>query len=768
MNHKSLQPREDWSTILLAWGMVFISAYALFQADLTTGMEILLIITTLAFGAGFALSRSSFSGRTAFIYALVYGLFTIGYLLGTEYLPADMPWAERIGELIGQQRDWVQKAVGGGTNRNSTVFAAHTSAIFWALGYSAAWYTFRNPRLWRVVLPSGILLLSVVYFYYGPKPLATYLIVYLLLAMLYISRTHLAEQEVGWRQAAVRYERATTFNFLRGGFLLAAFVLLGAWTLPTLNASASVNEVFGSVNQPWRRFQDNWTRLYSSLRSYGGGVNDPYADSLSLGGPRNVSDSLIMDVYVDRQLPFAYWQSTVFQTYEDGQWRAPSVEERIIHIPDDGPLDVPVNLGREEVRQTVLNFLPNSGILYGLPEVVQSSRQMFVTRGLDPQGKNLVDLIQSRYILQQGDQYDVVSRMSVADETSLREAGTLYPAWTAAYLQMPDSITAETIALAADLSAPYDAPYDKAIAIQNYLRANITYNDQIEAPPNEVEPIHHILFTTKEGYCNYYASAMAIMLRSQGIPARVVAGYASGQFVEDANVYRVRASDAHTWVEAYFPRYGWVQFEPTSAINVIGRPSGEDGDTEFALNQSDEDNPLNAPDQLLPQLDDDFLAANELPEDDSPASFAPDTTTSWLAQFDPLTLWRVGAGVLVLVLSAVALYLANILNVRVETDVVQSYDRLGKWSLWLGQAPHPSQTPYERADQLMSAVPDGRTPIQNLIHLFVRQSYSPPTAAEPANPQAEWQTLRPLLIRHTLHHYWAKIKNFRPTRRNSK
>lgn len=767
MNYKFLQLREGWSTLLLAWGMVIISAYALFQADLTAGMEILLTIATIAFGAGFALSRSSFSGRTAFIYALVYGLFAMGYLLGTKYLPADMPWAERIGELIGQQRDWVQKAVGGGTNRNSTVFAAHTSAIFWALGYSAAWYTFRNPRLWRVVLPSGILLLSVVYFYYGPKPLALYLIAYLLLAMLYISRTHLAEQEVGWRQAAVRYERTTTFNFLRGGFLLATLVLLGAWTLPTLNASASVNEVFGSVNQPWRRFQDNWTRLYSSLRSYGSGVNDPYADSLSLGGPRNVSDSLIMDVYVDQQLPFAYWQSTIFQTYEDGQWRAPSQEERIIHIPDDGPLDVPFNLGREEVRQTILNFLPNSGILYGLPEVVQSSRQMFVTRDRDAQGKNLVALIQSRYILQQGDQYDVVSRMSVADEKSLREAGTLYPAWTAAYLQVPNSITAETRALAADLSAPYDTPYDKAIAIQNYLRANISYNDQIEAPPNEVEPIHHILFTTKEGYCNYYASAMAIMLRSQGIPARVVAGYASGQFIEDANVYRVRASDAHTWVEAYFPRYGWVQFEPTSAINVIGRPSGQGGDTEFALNQPTPENPSGSLDRPDPLLDEEFVDPFSPPEGNLAAESASDGS-SWFAQLNPLTVWRVVAGVLVLVLAAVALYLANILNVRVETDVVQSYDRLGKWSQWLGQVPHPAQTPYERADQLMAAVPDGHTPIQNLIHLFVRQSYSPPTAAEPANPQAEWQILRPLLIRHTLHRYWAKVKKFRPALRKNK
>ncbi len=109
--------------------------------------------------------------------------------------------------------------------------------------------------------------------------------------------------------------------------------------------------------------------------------------------------------------------------------------------------------------------------------------------------------------------------------------------------------------------------------MRDYLRKNISYNDQIDAPPDGVDPVHYTLFVTQEGYCNYYASAMAIMLRSQGVPSRVVSGYAQGEYDETSQSYRVRANNAHTWVEVYFPQYGWIQFEPTASLPLIDRPA---------------------------------------------------------------------------------------------------------------------------------------------------------------------------------------------------
>lgn len=760
------QLKEGWTTFFLAWGMVLIAGYTMYEADLTAGLQVLMLIGTLGFMSGFLLAKSQFPWRIAASFSIVYALFAIGFILGSRFLSADLTWNERVAELIWQQQEWLQKVFSGGTNREPLVFTVHTAFIFWVIGHTAAWYTFRTLRIWRVVLPSGILLLSVVYYYYGPKPLIAYMAIYMIMAMLYITRTYLAEQETEWRTSSVHYERSTTFNFLRASFGVALLALFIAWQLPALTASAAVNDALGGVNQPWRRFQNNWTRLYSSLRSYGGGINDPYGGSLPLGGPRNVGDSLVMDVFVPEKLPYAYWHSTTFETYEDGQWSAPD-GDRVVHIPDDGLVKTPLEASRQVITQTVRNFIPNMGTLYGVPQVVGSDRQMFINRQLDGSGNNIITQVQSRYILQQGDVYNTQSSISVASVTELRDAGLAYPTWVDPYLQVPDSITPETIALAEELTASYNNNYDKVIAIRDYLRNNIEYNDQINAPPNDVEPIHYVLFELKEGYCNYYASAMAMMLRSQGIPARVSAGYAAGQFIDDANVYRVRASDAHTWVEVYFPRYGWIPFEPTASITVVERPLGEEGEGLFEPGVNAPNAPENNRNDFL---EEDFLDPNERIEDDA-LNFDGSGAQQRFTLFgisDQVTLWRIAAGVVVLILSGVALYLGNIINTRIETDVLESYGRLSNWGKWLGLTPSQTQTPYERAETLTSVLPEGRKPIRNLTQQFVLHNFSPHDHTTEFNSQEEWRELRPLFLKRSLAKKWESFNqslNWRSLRR---
>lgn len=756
---------QGWSTFFLAWAMVLIAGFAIYQANLTQGLEVLMLIGSFGYISGFFLARSAFSHRTAALFSITYGGFAIIVLLSLYFLPTELTWAERTSEIIGQQIDWIEKLFSGGTNRNPLVFALHTAVIFWVFGHTAAWYTFRALRIWRVILPSGILLLSVVYYYYGPEPLVLYMALYLIVAMLYISRTYLAEQEQVWRATAVRYDRHTTFNFLRAGLGLALFGLFIAWQLPAMSASAAVNDALGGVNRPWRDFQDNWTRLYSSLRSYGGGVNDPYAGSLPLGGPRNVGESLVMDVFVPERLPYAYWVSTVFETYEDGQWTVPE-GDRIVYIPDDGLANVPLTASRNLITQTIRNYMPNTGVVFGMPDVVGSDRQMFVTQQFDDLGKSLISQNQSRYVLQQGDVYEAYSQISTADVASLRAASQFYPDYIDPYLQLDDRITPETLALAQELAAPHDNPYDIAIAIRDYLRRTIIYNDQIDAPPNDVEPVHYILFELQEGYCNYYASAMAVMLRSLGIPARVSAGFASGQFIEDAGVYRVRASDAHTWVEAYFPDYGWIQFEPTAAITIVNRPVGEAGDDLFEPGFV----PPEFPDRDDQLPEDDFLDPNDRLDENDPNfeadAVAPTSETAVLpfGLDDPVRLFRTILGLLVLILAGVALYLGNHINQRIEGDVGESYGRLSKWGGWLGHAPLASQTPYERAERLTTAVPEGRQPIRNLTHAYVEQNFSPQQNSD-IHTAAEWRTLRPMLLRKAIANWWQNRPRLRLFRR---
>lgn len=746
MQKSEIKLEEGWSTLLLLLVLILTAATAIMQAELTDSTHVLALVGVTAVLLGLLLAKSQFLPNTAHFIALVYGFIIVGYLIGGT-LPGDLTWHERILDLFSRQLDWLQKAFGGGTSRDGLVFVMQTAAVFWLLGYTAAWYTFRKPRIWRVILPTGLVLLSVVYYYYGPKPLIYYLALYLVVALIFVARTHLIEQESLWRASSVRYEKGIRFNFIRAGLVAALLLLSVAYVMPTFAASIAMNDALSDTRGPWRDFQETWTRLFAALRAYGANTTDPYQDSMSLGGPRSISNDLVMDIYVPRQLPNLYWRAIALDTYVDGRWTSTETDTNL-HFPDDGFLPAPPTAAREVITQTVVNYIPNSSYLYAAPEVIGSSRQMFVDSTKDENGDLLITAVRSRFVLNLGDQYQVASRISTADVESLRQASTDYPQWVLdAYLQLPDSLTPETVALAESLTAGLDNPFDKATAVQNYLRENITYNDQIDAPPTNVEPIHYTLFESQEAYCTYYASAMAMMLRSQGIPTRIINGYAQGSFDEETTSYRVRASNAHTWVETYFPEYGWIQFEPTASIPLLVRQQSLDaGELKLAPRP-----PLD-----LAALEDlrgenDSERGGSVLDENAPIEAQ---TPPW---WESILVWQTAVALLILSTALILIWLANTLNNRVETDVLRSYTRLESWSRWLGIPFQSAHTPYERADRLIVAVPEGKNEVRSLTHQYVLRQFSPTHEDESDfNSKEQWRTLRPLLFRQAIHQRWQR------------
>lgn len=138
------------------------------------------------------------------------------------------------------------------------------------------------------------------------------------------------------------------------------------------------------------------------------------------------------------------------------------------------------------------------------------------------------------------------------------------------YLQLPP-VDPRVQQLALDITSPHASAYDKARAMEAYLHTNYGYTLDLPAAMPD-DPIAYFLFETRAGHCEFFASAMAVMLRSLGIPTRLVNGFLQGSFNDVSGQYTVRASDAHTWVEVYFPTYGWVAFDPTPPA---GRSSQE-------------------------------------------------------------------------------------------------------------------------------------------------------------------------------------------------
>jgi protein-glutamine gamma-glutamyltransferase len=158
--------------------------------------------------------------------------------------------------------------------------------------------------------------------------------------------------------------------------------------------------------------------------------------------------------------------------------------------------------------------------------------------------------------------YEAVSDISVLRPTQLRAAsGAAAPQVAILYLQLP-KLDARIPVLTQQITASAASNYDKAALVETYLKSTYSYTLQLpKTPPRDA--LAQFLFERKQGHCEYFASAMAVMLRTLGIPSRVVNGFRGGEFNDLTGSYIIRARDAHSWVEAYFPGQGWVGFDPT-------------------------------------------------------------------------------------------------------------------------------------------------------------------------------------------------------------
>jgi transglutaminase-like putative cysteine protease len=177
-------------------------------------------------------------------------------------------------------------------------------------------------------------------------------------------------------------------------------------------------------------------------------------------------------------------------------------------------------------------------------------------------------LLRNTPTLYAGDSYEVVSRAPIDDPEVLAAETGEYPASIRSqYLQIPESTSRQVVELADRITANADSPYGQADAIEQWLEANKEYS--LNARNTRGNLVNEFVLNRQVGYCTYYASAMAVMLRSQGVPARFVVGFTEGQRVTE-DEWVVRGLDSHAWVEVYIPDRGWVTFDPTPASERVG------------------------------------------------------------------------------------------------------------------------------------------------------------------------------------------------------
>ena len=347
--------------------------------------------------------------------------------------------------------------------------------------------------------------------------------------------------------------------------------------------------------------------------------------------------------------------------------------------------------------------------------------------------------------LDSGQPYQVTSAPSYAAPAELRAAGISYPPHIELrYTQLPDTLPPRVRALAAELTAGIATPYDQAAAVESWLKG-LPYNLAVQPPPFNGDGVDHFLFDQQQGYSEYFASAMAVLLRAAGVPARLAVGYTVGDALEGGQTFSVKDSHSHAWVEAYFPHYGWIPFEPTPGAFL---PAGTAPGGQHAAN------PLTPGPDYFP--DDDCVDLEEftgLCEDEAAQDASAGLETppgagrawGWWLRWAGLPMGIAALGGLA-ALGFWRRYLAA------SPDPLVAYRRLAALSRLAALGPRPPQTPWQQQRQLAAALPGQSAHIAIVVDTFVRRRYGnrPPTPQESRQLTAAWQNLRYPLLRRIL------------------
>ena len=344
--------------------------------------------------------------------------------------------------------------------------------------------------------------------------------------------------------------------------------------------------------------------------------------------------------------------------------------------------------------------------------------------------------------VKRGESYEITSSVSLATAGQLRNAGTDYPSWVLErYTQLPDTLPQRVRDLSERLTADAETPFDKAKAIEEYLRA-MPYTLSVDPPPFDADGVDHFLFTLEQGYSEYFASAMTVMLRAVDVPARMATGYTQGEKVLNENIYMVLDNNAHGWLEVYFPRYGWIAQEPTPG-RAFPRPVPPEIQTGEEIAETPSE------DILEDECEDDDFEDCDAGLVQPQGSSGDSETMVFGAELTTIIYWLAGIFGAVIVASLVVKMLWRRFMYPAQDPRI-AYRRLAFLGRLASVGPIDHQTPYQYRQRLTQLLPDYREQLSVVIDAYVRARYGQRQLNDDqrADLSQAWLALRmPLLLR---------------------
>ncbi len=600
--------------LLLSWivllAVVLSVAAGLAGAVQSLQSSLVLVVALVAMSVGWVLAalpmRSGFAALLGVLFGVEYLLVRVGVLwqrlldIGLAaarfvweflvwYWTAVTPdWTPLVDHTLGLWHDmgvlimrtvrWLSDLLAGGTIYDVVGMALVWGLAVWLMSLWAGFVVRRTGRPLLGVLPGGIVL-SFVLSYTGKSP-------YILLPLLggtlvLMGMMSQGDRETAWAWRGVDYSEGLWGDVTLVSTGLSVALVMAAALAP----SFSVQKVADWVREVTEREGESRTETVAEglgleqrpeprpVRPIESMLATTLPQQHLIGSGPELSRLVVMvvetgelppmeitsEMYVE-DVPRHYWRSLTYDRYFGRGWATSSVVP--LAYEAGAPITVTETLNSRTLRQTV-RFIGDGGVVF-VDGALMSVDQPFSVEWRSN------DEVFAATTLER--QYRADSLVNTPTEEELRGATLAYPDWIQSrYLQLPDSVPERVLSLARDLTATQPTAYDRALAIQNYLR-EFEYTLDVPMPGASDDIADYFLFELQRGYCDYYASAMVVLARAAGLPSRLVIGFVGGTYDFAQARYVVTQADAHAWPEIYFPGYGWIEFEPTGGRPAIVRP----------------------------------------------------------------------------------------------------------------------------------------------------------------------------------------------------
>ncbi len=586
---RALRPREGWAVLLLAWTAAISLPAAASASRLVVGLEPLAWLATLALILAWWLAGRRISGWAA------------AGLLALSGLAANLIWGVRVVRLwplVPQVARWLAGLVGNGATAPAVTYFHEQGAALasfgqrlawwvgglisgrgmpdnlvviglaglaaWALAAWAGWWVARRGQPFLAVLPTAGVLAVVAYW---AENVRWALIICLASTTMLLVLGRLAWSMAGWEREGVDYSPEMRLDVTLIGFALTVLVTILAPTVPFLTSRQASQAFWRLFESPYRQVEERLSSSFAAVQPArslvppsgiaGGGMPRSHL----LGGRPELGQEIALRVRVRGAPPDAglYWRGQTFAVYTGRGWDESAAQASELRLAAGQPwrADDPAAAGLPLVNSVEV-VAGSRAVLYAAGEPIAADRP-YRARLRGP--GELIALAAA----DAPERYVILSQVSTAGAAQLRQAGQRYPATVLSlYLQLPDDLDGRLAGLAADWTAGAATPYDRALTIESALR-RLPYTLDVPAPPAGREVVSWFLFDLGRGYCDYFASAMVVLARLSGIPARLAVGYAGGAYDAETDLYTVTELNAHSWPELYFSGYGWLRFEPTPA-----------------------------------------------------------------------------------------------------------------------------------------------------------------------------------------------------------